>query len=96
MIDGKTYGSSFEVAEAFGIPAGTVRLWICKNKDKSLDEIFLNRKLPKTYVIGGKTYKTSREVGEALGLTASNVRSKIALNKDKTLDEIFSKETNQW
>lgn len=96
VIGGKTYGSSFEVAEAFGIPPGTVRLWIFKNKDKSLDEIFLNRRPPKTYVIGGKVYKTSKEVGEALGLSASNVRQRISSNKDKTLDEIFSKETNQW
>lgn len=41
-IGGKTYRTSKEVGEAFGMNPSTVRLWICKNKDKPLDEIFLN------------------------------------------------------
>lgn len=44
-FDGKIYKSSYELADRLNMNPSTVRLWICKNKDKTLNEIFLNKKL---------------------------------------------------
>ena len=68
VIGGKTYLSSFEIAEAFNMASGTVRLWLHKYKDQPLDDIFLKRKLWKPeYKIGKLTFHSQQEVADHYG-----------------------------
>lgn len=68
VIGGKTYLSSFEIAEAFNMASSTVRLWLHKYKGQPLDDIFLKRKLWKPeYKVDGITFKCQQDIADYYG-----------------------------
>ena len=68
VIGDATYYNCYEIADAFNMSPSTVRVWLCKYKGKSLDDIFLKRKLWKPeYKVDGITFKCQQDIADYYG-----------------------------
>lgn len=83
VIGGKTYNNSYEIAEAFNMASGTVRLWLHKYKGQPLDDIFLKRKLWKPeYKIGKKIFKCQKDVADYYGTHRGKISMCVSYAKE--------------